>query len=67
MAFSGNKKLTYNRMKCLLSARPQTYDSYTTDMQNIHENRQKGPNGSVDMTGRQLKSNMPHMVLAGLV
>lgn len=54
-------------MKCSLSARPQSNDSYTTDVENIHENRQKEPNGSVDMTGRQLKSNIPHMVLAGLV
>lgn len=35
--------------------------------QNIHKNRKKEANGSVDIPGRQLESNMPHMVSAGHV
>lgn len=67
MEFSEKKTFTYHRMNCPLSARPQTKDPHTMHAQNIHENRQKGFNRSVDMFGRQLKSNIPHMVLAGLV
>lgn len=64
--FSEKKTFTYHRMKCPLSARPQTKASQSMGTQNIHKNRRKA-NGSVDISGRQLKSTIPHMVSAGHV
>lgn len=65
--FSEKKTFTYHRMKCPLSARPQTKDSQSMGTHNIHKNREKEANGSVDISGRQLKSTTPHMVSAGHV
>lgn len=62
--FSEKKTFTYHRMKCPLPARPQTKDSPSKGTQNIHKNRKEEANGSVDTSGRQLKSTIPRLVSA---